>query len=57
MLQFNSKDLFEDTEAEAKRYDGLLHSLPKEKILFIDPKIKDAIRAFIRDQQNKLDVF
>lgn len=48
MFEFQSKDLFEETMEEAKRYDGLFHSVRKDdvKLLFIDPAIKDAIREF-----------
>lgn len=54
MFEFFSKDLFEDTEAEARRYDGLHLSLPSQKILFIDPGIKDAVRDFVVGQQKQL---
>jgi transcription initiation factor TFIIH subunit 4 len=54
MFEFFSKELFEDTEAEAKRYDGLILSLPDKKLLFIDPSIKEGIKDFIRGQQLQL---
>jgi transcription initiation factor TFIIH subunit 4 len=54
MFEFFSKDLFEDTEAEARRYDGLLHSIPALKMLFIQPGIKDPIRDFVQTQQRQL---
>jgi transcription initiation factor TFIIH subunit 4 len=54
MFEFFSKELFEDTEAEANRYDGLVLSVPAQKWLFVNPQINDAIRAFVKDQQNQL---
>ena len=54
MFEFFSKDLFEDTVAEAKRYDGLLLAVPTSKYLFIDPRIKDSIRDFVVNQQRQL---
>jgi len=54
MFEFFSKELFEDTEAEARRYDGLVLSVPAQKWLFVNPQINDAIRAFVKDQQNQL---
>lgn len=56
MFEFQSKELFEETLDEAKRYDGLLHSVRKDdtKLLFIDPAIKDAIREFLKDRQEQL---
>jgi transcription initiation factor TFIIH subunit 4 len=55
MFEFQSKDLFEETMEEAKRYDGLLHSVRRDdvKLLFIDPAIKDAIREFLQDRQRE----
>jgi len=40
---------------EAKRYDGLFHSVRKDdvKLLFIDPAIKDAIREFLQERQRE----
>ena len=56
MFEFQSKDLFEETMEEAKRYDGLFHSVRKDdvKLLFIDPAIKDAIREFLQERQREL---
>lgn len=54
MFEFFSKELFEDTEAEAKRYDGLHLALPSQKMLFINPDIKDAIKDFVVGQQRQL---
>ena len=54
MFEFFSKDLFDETVAEARRYDGLLHSIPDTKMLFITPGIKDAIRDFVQSQQRQL---
>lgn len=54
MFEFFSKELYEDTEAECKRYDGLLHSVPSLKLLFVDPAIKDGIRDFVQEQKRKL---
>lgn len=51
MFDFFSKELFEDTETEAKRYAGLLLSVPEKKLLFVDPRIRDAIKDFIKSQQ------
>lgn len=55
MFEFQSKDLFEETMEEAKRYDGLYHSVKKDdvKLLFIDPAIKDAIREFLQERQRE----
>ena len=56
MFEFQSKELFEETLEEAKRYDGLLHSVRKEdvKLLFIDPTIKVAIREFVTERKEQL---
>ncbi|EIW67546.1 hypothetical protein TREMEDRAFT_33390 [Tremella mesenterica DSM 1558] len=54
MFEFFSKDLYEDTEAEAKRYDGLLLAVPKDKLLFVNPSVKDAIKDFVKGQQRQL---
>jgi transcription initiation factor TFIIH subunit 4 len=56
MFEFQSKELFEETMEEAKRYDGLFHSVRKDdtKLLFVDPAIKDAIREFLQDRQRDL---
>lgn len=54
MFEFFSKDLYEATEAEAKRYDGLHLPVPGCKLLFIDPGIKDAIRDYVVGQQRQL---
>jgi transcription initiation factor TFIIH subunit 4 len=56
MFEIQSKDLFEETMEEAKRYDGLLHAVRKDdvKLLFIDPAIKEAIRDFLKERQNDL---
>ena len=54
MFEFYSKELFDDTEAEARRYDGVLLSIPACKLLFIDPSIKDGIRDFVVGQQRQL---
>jgi len=54
MFEFFSKELFEDTEAEARRYDGLYLAIASEKVLFIDPRIKDALRDFVMGQQRQL---
>jgi transcription initiation factor TFIIH subunit 4 len=54
MFEFFSKDLFDDTENEARRYGGLLHSVPAAKCLFISPDIKDGIRDFVKGQQLQL---
>ena len=54
MFEFFSKDLFDDTEAEARRYDGLLLSVPSSKYLIIDPSVKDAIKDFVMGQQRQL---
>ena len=54
MFEFYSKELFDDTEAEARRYDGVLLSIPASKLLFIDPSIKDGIRDFVVGQQRQL---
>jgi transcription initiation factor TFIIH subunit 4 len=53
-FEFANKDLFEATEAEALRYDGVLLSIPAQKILFIDPSIKDAIKDYVMGQQKEL---
>lgn len=54
MFEFFSKELFQDIEAEARRYDGLHLSIPSQKLLFIDPRIKDAVRDFVMGQQRQL---
>lgn len=56
MFEFQSKELFEETMEEAKRYDGLFHSVRKDdvKLLFVDPAIKDAIREFLQERQREL---
>ena len=54
MFEFYSKELFEDTEAEARRYDGVHLSIPSQKQLFINPEIKEAVRDFMMGQQRQL---
>ena len=54
MFEFYSKELFDDTEAEARRYDGVLLAVPASKYLFIDPSIKDGIKDFVQNQQRQL---
>ena len=54
MFEFFSRELFEDTEAEAKRYDGVHLAIPAQKLLFIDPRIKDAVKDFVVGQQRQL---
>ena len=54
MFEFFSKDLFDDTEAEARRYEGLHLSIPSAKLLFIEPRIKDSIRDYVMGQQSQL---
>jgi transcription initiation factor TFIIH subunit 4 len=53
MFEFFSKNMYDDTVDEAKRYDGLLLAVPEKKWLFIDPRIKDAIRDFVVGQQRQ----
>jgi hypothetical protein len=36
-----------------KRYDGLIYSVPSEKMLFIDPRIKEGIRDYIQAQKQQ----
>ncbi|RSH90861.1 RNA polymerase II transcription factor B 52 kDa subunit [Saitozyma podzolica] len=54
MFEFFSKELFDDTEAEARRYDGVQVALPEQKLLFVTPSIKDGIRDFVVGQQRQL---
>lgn len=54
MFEFFSKELYDDTEAEVRRYDGLLLAIPASKLLFVNPAIKDAIRDFVREQKRRL---
>jgi transcription initiation factor TFIIH subunit 4 len=54
MFEFFSKELFDDTEAEARRYGGVHLALPDKKLLFVTPGIKDAIRDFVVGQQRQL---
>jgi transcription initiation factor TFIIH subunit 4 len=54
MFEFFSKELYDDTEAEAKRYDGLLLAVPSAKLLFIDPAIKEPLRDYVQGQQREL---
>lgn len=54
MYEFFSKELYDDTEAEAKRYDGLLLAVPSAKLLFVDPAIKDALKDYIKRQKEQL---
>lgn len=50
-FEFNSKELFDDTKAEAERNDGLLHAHPGKKWLFLDPAIREPIKEFIKGRQ------
>lgn len=54
MFEFFSKDLYDDTLDEIRRYGEPLLALPQTKHLFIDPAIKDAIRDFVVRQQRQL---
>ncbi|WRT68056.1 uncharacterized protein IL334_005031 [Kwoniella shivajii] len=54
MFEFFSKELFEDTEAEANANAALQLALPKEKFLFIEPQTKSAITEFVKERQNQL---
>lgn len=45
MFSFFSKDLYDATEAYAKQYDGVQLALPDQKVLFVLPELKDAVRA------------
>jgi transcription initiation factor TFIIH subunit 4 len=54
MLSFFSKELYEDTRDEAKRNAGLQHCDDAQKIIFIEPTIREAIREFIQARQSEL---
>jgi transcription initiation factor TFIIH subunit 4 len=54
MFEFFSKELYEDTEAEAKRYDGLFLAVPNAKLLLVDPAIKEPLRDYVKRQQRQL---
>lgn len=54
MFEFFSKELFEETRDEAERNAGLQLALPKEKLLFVDPTMREAMKDFIKDKQEQL---
>ncbi|WWC88390.1 uncharacterized protein L201_003301 [Kwoniella dendrophila CBS 6074] len=54
MLEFFSKELFEDTEKEAKANAALQLSIPNQKFLFIEPQTKAAITEFVKERQTQL---
>ncbi|KAK8858851.1 hypothetical protein IAR55_003081 [Kwoniella newhampshirensis] len=54
MFEFFSKELFDDTEAEAKANAALQLAVPGQKLLFIEPQTKPAITEFVRERQNLL---
>ncbi|KAK6907749.1 hypothetical protein I203_101750 [Kwoniella mangroviensis CBS 8507] len=54
MLEFFSKELFEDTENEAKANAALQLSVSTQKFLFIEPQTKAAITDFVKERQNQL---
>ncbi len=53
MIEFFSKELYDDTLAEAKRYDGVLHAVPAQKLLFVDPSLREGLRDFIQQQRQQ----
>lgn len=53
MFEFFSKELFDDTLAEAKRYDGVLYAVPSQKLLFVDPSLREGLRDFIQQQREQ----
>ncbi|WWC62915.1 uncharacterized protein I303_105513 [Kwoniella dejecticola CBS 10117] len=54
MLEFFSKELFEDTVNEATTNAALQLSVPAQKFLFIEPQTKAAITDFVKERQNQL---
>ncbi|OCF35046.1 transcription initiation factor TFIIH subunit 4 [Kwoniella heveanensis CBS 569] len=54
MFEFFSKELFDDTEAEARANAALQHSIPSQKLLFIEPHTKAAITEFVKERQARL---
>lgn len=54
MFEFFSKELFDDTLAEAQRYDAVIYSVPSQKLLFVDPSVREGLRDFIQTQKQQL---
>lgn len=53
-FEFRSKELYEDTKAEAERNAGLLLAVPNKKLLLLDPTIREAIKDYIQGRQVQL---
>lgn len=54
MFEFFSKELFDETRDEAERNAGLQLAMPKEKLLFVDPALREAMKDFIKEKQEQL---
>lgn len=54
MFEFFSKELYEETRDEADRNAGLQLAVPAQKLLFIEPTVREAIKDFIKDKQIQL---
>ncbi|KAL7422462.1 RNA polymerase II transcription factor B 52 kDa subunit [Cryptotrichosporon argae] len=54
MFEFFSKELFEEAENEARTIAGLQLAVPQQKLLFIDPAVREAMKDFIKDKQVQL---
>ncbi|WVR06593.1 hypothetical protein IAU60_003625 [Kwoniella sp. DSM 27419] len=54
ILEFFSKELFDDTHAEAKANAALQLAIPSQKLLFIEPQTKAAITEFVKERREYL---
>jgi hypothetical protein len=54
MFEFFSKELFDEARDEAKRNGVLLVDLPKDKLLFVHPEAREAMKDFIKEKQEQL---
>ncbi|KLT45196.1 Tfb2-domain-containing protein [Cutaneotrichosporon oleaginosum] len=54
MFEFFSKELFDEARDEATRMGVVLLALPKEKLLFVDPDSREAMKDFIKEKQEQL---
>lgn len=54
MFEFFSKELFDEARDEATRMGCLQLALPKEKLLFVDPDTREAMKDFIKEKQEQL---
>jgi transcription initiation factor TFIIH subunit 4 len=54
MFEFFSKELYEETRDEVIRNAGLQLAVDSDKLLFIEPTVREAIKEFIKGKQRQL---